>query len=136
MSISIPPRRRVAFRFPLRHGAATKIVLWILVGLFSAGAIGVLAYTVVTMASDHMEEEARKAFADNPVILEHIGEWEECTTNLQKTGNYERTRHVHVVVFDLKGTKGSGVLVVTEMDNQGNYESAALETDHGTFELQ
>lgn len=56
--------------------------------------------------------------------------------NLQKIGHYERTQNIRAMVFDLKGSKGSGVLIVTEMDSAGNYESAMLETEAGTFDLK
>jgi hypothetical protein len=72
---------------------------------------------------------------DNPVILEHIGNIEECEFDASASG---AAKGEDEAVFRLVGTKGKGELTVTldQDDDARMVRAATLRTEDGkTFEL-
>lgn len=68
------------------------------------------------------EEEAAEAVQDSPVIQKHIGMIGSVDIDEQATFDYEDEEGETVFVFDLKGSKGTGVLVVSWMENDDGSE--------------
>lgn len=84
----------------------------------------------------------KEQVADDPVIKEHIGEVESVTLNLIAVGE-EAERNPPVkgeekLVFDIKGSKGSGKLLGSQIPQPGPgrvLRNMKLRTDKGEFPL-
>ena len=112
--------------------SATKIVLIILgivggLGLLGCGCCGGVWYWGVSNLSNVVKEQ----YSTHPTFQDKIGEVQKFSTNLTATGEQGQG----ALVFDVKGSKGSGQLIVR--DQQGaSFGSATLIVDGKSYPLQ
>ena len=95
------------------------IVLGVVVLLVAVGAVAWLGLDLIA-------EQVKADIEDNPVIVEHIGRIESIELDLLASGD---TPGDDTFVFELKGTKGNGVLtveVVTVDDEHEEVRSGTL----------
>ena len=69
-----------------------------------------------------LEDTVQNELADNPVILEHLGELQSVSVDLKGTGD---KRNLGGLVFNLTGAKGSGRLIVKVADKAAEDATAA-----------
>jgi hypothetical protein len=92
-----------------------------------------VVYFGMTLVTEEIAEQLRY----HPVVLEHVGEVEEFEINWTKSINEDD--NVDLWFYNVKGTKGRGVIACEHVTNEdGNEEivSAELKLPDGrTFEL-
>ena len=114
-----PPKRNNTVWWILGILGATGIVI----GVGCCGGFAMLGYWGLQIASKQIEEQIR----NEPEIQEHIGNIEsfaiDLTDSAAKGGDNE-------FVYNVKGTKGSGELIVDELDNE-QIKSARLRLPDG-----
>src|SRR5687768_9736358 len=106
---------------PRTSGVKTLlIVLGIFGGIFllTCGACcGVGAWTIRTgLAKDARRVEAR--IQDHPVVLDKIGALQECKYSFTATTNRGFEDAEYDRVFEIKGTKGNGLVLTSELFGQ------------------
>ena len=105
-------------------GCLVAIVIVLVLGVAGAFFIGRWGLSLVA-------EEVKRDIRDHPVVLEHIGDIEECTVNLAATG----AEGEEAFVFDLKGSKSHGELqavIETGEDGTERVLSGTLRMPDGT----
>jgi hypothetical protein len=119
----IPPQKpRSRRRFWIFVGVGVLL----LVVLCCAGVIGLGFY-----GFNLIETEVRDLVRDDPVIVEHIGEIETFDVDFNASGDIKDD---DTFVYQVKGTKGSGVLTVRHItDDKGDevIQSAELRLPDG-----
>lgn len=108
-----------------KKGGAAKWVIGILVGvvllgLLCCGAVGVVGYLGLGQIGTQVTEQIQ----DDPVIVDQIGEVESVSMSIMATGEYQQeSGEEGVIVFDIKGSKGSGKLRARQSgsDQFGDY---------------
>ena len=118
---------------PPKKSSTVKIVIIVLVVLlliFGAccGGCVAMGWFGLNVASQQMATELK----DEPAVKEHLGDNLELTTNF--TAIVEEQKKTpegkQVMVFDAKGTKGSGTIIVRPREG-GGLESATLRLPDG-----
>lgn len=100
---------------PAPRSSGMKIV-WILLGLFGVLGLvccgGCVGFTFWGMSAG--AKEIAKQVEGTPAMQEHIGTVESASMNLTATAQYaqENPGSDNVAVIDVKGSKGSGQLIV------------------------
>ncbi|MHC4974420.1 MAG: Coa1/Tim21 domain-containing protein [Planctomycetota bacterium] len=117
--------RALERRRPASRGRASTVIL-IVVGAVVVVVVGFgfLAWWGLDLVSEQVKADLQ----DNPVILEHIGRIESIDIDLMASG---AARGDDTLVFDLKGTKGEGVLNAEVVTVDGEHE----EVRSGTLRL-
>lgn len=130
-----PQPRRGGSVWPWVLGIGGGVVLLLCCG---CGLFGYFGFTGVMGVLEGM---VRDQIKDDPVIVQHIGELQSVKTNLTATGE-EKQRNPqpgrNVLVFDVKGTKGSGQVVGTQVQAPEPglvLENARLRKDGQEFPL-
>ena len=67
----------------------------------------------------------------NPVVVETLGEIEECSLDLEAMGNSDSDH----LIFKVRGPKGSGVVVVDPESLGEGHAEGTLEVDGKTYDL-
>jgi hypothetical protein len=116
------------------------ILLVALVFVGCCGLIGVGTTFALQMPADM----AKQQFGNDPVIQQHIGQLQSVSLNLTGTSEEQQkqtTAGTNVMVFDVRGSKGSGQLIAEQQPSQaGNspgkfFSKARLRTSQGVFPL-
>jgi hypothetical protein len=106
-----PPRKSNAWLWILGIGGG---ILGL--GLLCCGCFGGLFY----FGWGQMNEMVKQQIQNDPVIQEHIGEVYSVSANVMATGQEVQANPPppgdNVLVFDVKGSKGSGQLVGTQLE--------------------
>ena len=103
-------------------------VLAVVGGLVCCGG----GYFLFNAATDLVAEAAAQELKKNPVVKEHIGNIESLEINLRESAKQNQETEGVVFVFDIKGDKGSGKIVVVPGENENEFESINLVMDDGT----
>jgi hypothetical protein len=109
-------------------GRAATVIL-IVIGAVVVIAVGL--YFLVGWGLDMVSEQVKADIQDNPVILEHIGRIESIEFDFMASGAASGD---DTLVFNLKGTKGEGVLtaeVITVDDEHEEVRSGTLRLASG-----
>lgn len=103
-----------------------------ILGLLCCGGFGLLGFVGLKMAGSQIQEQIK----NDPVIVEEIGEIRSVSMSLTKTTQRanEQPDGEQVVVFDIEGDRGTGVLV-GEQGAGGQFSRFRLEKDGQVFEL-
>lgn len=73
-----------------------------------------------------------ESYQDNPIVVEKIGDIKSASFNMQETGDVGGGN----LVFDIKGSKADGKLIVRDQNKQdGTFGGAKLVVDGEEFEL-
>lgn len=121
---------------PPRSGGGHK-VLWIVLGSVAGVVLlgGLCCGGFVFVGFGALEDDIAAKLRDNPVLVEQIGTLESVDLNLTKSGDYSDP---DTMVYDVKGSKGSGVAIVKSRTVEGGeeIEKATLKLSDGReFEL-
>ncbi len=88
---------------------------FLLAGLLCCGCIGFVFYFGV----NQMHEQVKQQIQNDPVIQQHIGQVQSVSTNFQASVKEIQENPPppgdNVLTFDVKGTKGEGLLVGTQL---------------------
>lgn len=105
-----PPRRSNTLWWVLGIGGGVLLLLCLgCVGLGYFGFTGIMGF---------MGNMVKQQIENDPVIVEHIGEVQSVTVNYAETGREQQInpqKGRNVLAFDIKGSKGSGVVVGTQV---------------------
>ena len=122
-------------------GRGCLISIIVVVVLVIGGGVGLYFW-----GTGYVEDQAKIAVQDDPVLKEHIGEIEEIDLNLQATGtasgkqDEDAEEKRTVLVFDLVGSKGSGQLTVAmgqgEKDGMAFSDGSITMSDGKKFDLE
>jgi hypothetical protein len=104
-----------------QSGGGSRVWLWLVGGavvLVLAGCIccGGAAYFGMQIVTEEVAEQLRY----HPVVLEQLGEVEEFKVNWAKSINEDD--NMDLWVYDVKGTKGSGVITCEHVTNDAGNE--------------
>ncbi len=107
-----------------------SVAFWVIlilgiVFILGCGCCGGLFYWGIGFLADSVT----KSYGDHPILVEKIGEIESASFNMQATGESEGE-----LVFDLKGSKQNGQLIVREQQGQ-SFGAARLVVGDEEFEL-
>ena len=102
------------------------------------GMLGLGAYAAFQLPA----ETIKRQYADHPAIVEHIGEIQSVSINMTATGQEQQETDAPpsatVMVFDIRGSKGSGQIVVEQEPGDPPdqaFSKATLRTTEGEFPL-
>lgn len=101
----------------------SKAWLWILVGVGLAGVLGLvccggLGLWGFSLGTQVLGDELKKAVAGNADVQQHLGDVESVSMNIMATGEEGPKRPGRqVLVFDAKGSTGSGKFIVEQSRN-------------------
>jgi hypothetical protein len=87
--------------------------------LLLVGGCCVGGYFLMTFGMDVVGEQVVKQIRDDPAVREHIGEIQECEWNMTASA---AEGGEDTLVFDLRGSKGSGRLTVETTDSGDEVE--------------
>ena len=119
-----PPPPPPFGHFPHAHPPpprSRKRLVWILAGvgglisLLCCGGFGLLAYFGFGIVATDIRNQVR----DHPIVVEHIGEVESFEMNFTESA---ATNDDSTFVYEMKGTKGSGVLTAKHVTNDEGSE--------------
>ncbi|MHC4816924.1 MAG: Coa1/Tim21 domain-containing protein [Planctomycetota bacterium] len=119
---------QIRTRTAVSSGRAATVIL-IVIGAVVVIAVGL--YFLVGWGLDMVSEQVKADIQDNPVILEHIGRIESIEFDFMASGAASGD---DTLVFNLKGTKGEGVLtaeVITVDDEHEEVRSGTLRLASG-----
>lgn len=111
------------------------VVLFVVGGLICLGCCGGL-YAMFSVGMNEVAGDIEAQISGDPTLREHIGEIESLSVNLIESASYDDDE---TFVYDVRGSKGSGKLVVnsiTTFENGEDIQWAELQLDDGrTFTL-
>jgi hypothetical protein len=105
-------------------GAGCLITVVVVIAVLAGGG-----YWAFKAGTGMLAEQTKVAVRDNPVILEHIGNIEDITLDLKATA---AAGEEEFMVFQLKGSKGSGELKV----NIKQVSDEAVAISQGTLRME
>ena len=121
-----------------RGNQSGKVPKGCLIAAGVVGVVGLLAaggcFFLVRQSLKVMAEQVSKDLADNPVLIEHVGEIESFEFSITKTSRKGTGR----LVFEVTGSKGSGLVIATvdQGGDDGTIGAGTLEMSSGeTFDL-
>lgn len=91
-----------------------------------------VGYYMFNAATDLVANEISSEFADDPMVVEHIGDITSSKSDLSSTiSASQNEENVAVLVINLEGSKGNGQ-IRHRTDNKSGVVSATLVTEDGT----
>lgn len=115
----------------------SNVWLWVIgiiggLGLVAAIACCGSVFWAYNFGMGKVAEAVKADLMGNPVIGEHIGDIEELSMNLTATGEEQQNGgKPNTMVMDVKGSKGSGQLILTPGQG-GGFSTIELELPDGT----
>lgn len=105
------------------------------------GMLGLGAYAAFQIPAEAIKQQ----YADHPAIVEHIGEIHSVSINMTATGEEQQNHGEDLgapgstwMVFDIRGSKGSGKIVAEQQPGDPPdqmFSKATLRTTEGEFPL-
>lgn len=116
---------------PKKKGWSVAVWVLLILGIIFVLGCGCCAGTFY-WAFGFLSTAVKESYEDNPIVVEKIGEIQSASFNMQETGEVGGGN----LVFDIKGSKANGKLIVREQNKQnGSFGGAKLVVDGEEFEL-
>lgn len=118
-----PPRKRVS---------VGKIVAGVL--LVTVAAV-LIAYGLRVSSNLHLCSVAKNAFATDPAVVNQIGQWQSCSILAFVHDEQGANPDLTAVLYQVEGTNGSCILLVTFLIKSDHIHSASLVTEEASIDL-